>query len=75
MKRANIPAFIIIAFVKPEQMKWSVYYVTLFSVYGPVLFTLDYNFFFPIKYNKEEKSQGIFFFLAHLILSFSISDF
>lgn len=61
MKRANIPAFIIIAFVKPEQMKWSVYYVTLFSVYGPVLFTLDYNFFFPIKYNKEEKSQGIFF--------------
>lgn len=46
MKRANTPALIIIAFVEPEQVKWSVYYVILFTVYAPAHFTLDFNFFF-----------------------------
>lgn len=46
MKRANTPALIIIAVVELEQVKWSVYYVILFTVHAPAHFTLDFNFFF-----------------------------
>lgn len=60
MKRANIPAFIVTAFVKREQVKWSVYYIILFTVYAPAHFTLDYNFFFQSSV-KKKKNYKVFF--------------
>lgn len=73
MKRANIPAFIIIAFGKLEQMKWSVYYVILFSIYAPVHFILDYYFFFQSSVMKKKNYRV--FFPGTFDMIFSISDF
>lgn len=60
MKRTNIPAFIIIAFVKLEQVKWSVYYIILFTVYAPAHFTLDYNMFFQSSVIKKKNYRVVF---------------